>query len=133
MTLCQLIKSSSLSRTKLEQMSRSKTIPAFYLSVEGWRLDLKLGTVYYTVEIGIELEQEVVLTEKEYRYSDLLKFHKLLESHLNNVPSFPPKKIFGSKDQSFIRKRQTDLQKYFSKISEIENITRFPPFISFFN
>jgi len=132
MTESHLVKSSSLSRTKLDQIGRCKTIPPFYISVEGWRFDTNQQAIFYTIEIGIELEQEVLVREKEYRYSELAKFHKQLVSHFPVVPDFPPKKFFGSTDQAFVRKRQTDLQKYCSQLSDIENLTRFPPFVSFF-
>ena len=53
------------------------------------------------------------------RYSQLRSFHKkLIETYAQSVslPEFPPKKVFGSKDPSFIYQRQKALENYFNNL-----------------
>ena len=126
----------SISFHKMEQLKKCTNIPSFYVSIDGWRYDEKIGTVLYIVEIGLELEDKILVLQNERRYSELRKLHLSLFSHFCSKFSFvpfPPKNFFHNSDVNFIRNRQKSLQEYFLNISTIEGIHRFNPFIDFFN
>ncbi|OHT05216.1 PX domain containing protein [Tritrichomonas foetus] len=125
-----------LSDSKRDQLMMCPSIPHFYVSIEGWSFNLHINAAIYTIEIGLELEDQVILFYIERRYSSLYKFHRDL---INDMPDiqclklFPPKKVFGNRDVNFIRQRLYHLQKYFSKISSLRNISKKEAFRQYFN
>ena len=125
-----------ISSWKENQLNRSKSIPQFYISVEGWRIDSEIHTAKYTIEIGLKTENGVMIFLIEKRFSDLRFLHQSLiknEEIKEFLPLFPPKKLFGSNDISFIRNRLLDLKTYFHRLSSITNITKSIDFIECFS
>ena len=68
----------------------------------------------------IEINSPNNIIDFKERYSSLLDLHNLLLSETNskNFPKFPPKKFFGSNSETFIIKRQKELNSYFKIIFE---------------
>lgn len=119
----------------MEQLKNCPCIPCFYISIDGWRREEKNNSILYTVEIGMELEDHILVLQTEKRYSELRKLHISMISHFSGKFSFtpfPPKSFFNQNDLIFIRNRQKALQEYCHQISMIDGITRFPPFVDFF-
>ena len=124
----------SLAQWKLKQLERCTSVPAFYISVEGWRFSNQLNTALYSIEIGLQSGNNRVLQFRiEKRYSELLKLHKAVSKVRNVNESFPPKKIFGSKDAEFIRTRQKSLHKYFEEYTNINKLDTIPEFVYCFH
>ena len=126
---------SELSSSKQAQLRECCGYPRFYIVVEGWAFANNGGSVSYTVEIGLELEGRVMVFSREARYSDLLRLHeslkhdKVLERQLQK---FPQKKVLGNLDVQFIRERCQSLQRYVSKLSHVNDMTKNKEFEKFF-
>lgn len=67
------------------------------------------------------------------RYSDLKVLHDLLRKETSNssFPKFPPKKIFGSREEEFILKRQQDLNAFFTGLGESAEFCNLPSLLKF--
>ena len=114
---------SLLASWKINQLNRCYSVPQYYISIEGWRIDKQLKTTIYTIEIGVKNENNVLLFNIEKRYSELRIIHKILSNNSKiSLPIFPPRKFFGNFNEEFIRSRHYGLKKYFEGISSINNI-----------
>lgn len=51
----------------------------------------------------------------------------------NQLPVFPPRKLFGSTDQSFIQKRRKELENYYNTLFKTVDIEELPELLHFFN
>ena len=126
-----------LTRAKKEQLDNCLTIPHFYISIDGWRYDKEKKKIMYTLEIGVDLDYEVLIFTTEKRYSEFYKLHNaLLQFSLlrnENLSEFPPKKMFSQFDVEFIRERQIKLHNYVSSLSSINWIVQNQDFSNFFN
>lgn len=53
--------------------------------------------------------------------------------HKNELPVFPPRKLFGSTDEAFIQKRRKELENYYNTLFKSIGIEAFPELVHFFN
>ena len=67
--------------------------------------------------------------ELKKRYSNFYELNQALSKKFNNVPKFPPKKIF--KSDSFIRDRQEKLEKYLNILLSREDVYKFDEIFDF--
>jgi hypothetical protein len=51
----------------------------------------------------------------------------------NELPVFPPRKLFGSTDESFIQKRKKELENYYNTLLKSVNIDELPEILHFLN
>jgi hypothetical protein len=61
------------------------------------------------------------------RYSSMRNFQSLLRKSLsvaaiNQLPKFPPKKTFGSKDEDFVNQRSVQLQQFFNSFFQNKSV-----------
>ena len=118
---------SMIANWKENQLNRCKSSPPFYISIEGWRMDNRMRTAVYSIEIGVKTEKDVMIFCSEKRFSALRAVHKGLVKYDDIKPllqCFPPKKCFGKNEIEFVRKRLSDLKKYFDHISSIPRLSR---------
>lgn len=121
----------NLTEGKKKQLKMCTTTPPFYISIEGWRYVQEIGTCLYTVEVGIQLESHVVIRRFERRFREMNEFAEKIGETYKEVTGFPPRDWLRKLDPGFIRQRYAALQHYFAQISQLPNITRFIPFLSF--
>ena len=110
----------SLSDTKKARLGMCTTQPQFYVSVEGWSINKSTNIVYYTCEVGIQLDEEVLVFTTLQRYSDLYKLNKSLKTDMKL--NFPKKKFFRNTEVEFVRQRFYELQKYMIEISRLPTL-----------
>jgi hypothetical protein len=67
--------------------------------------------------------------ELKKRYSNFYELHQTLSKKFNNIPKFPPKKIF--KSDEFIKERQEKLEKYINILLTREDIYKFDEIFDF--
>jgi hypothetical protein len=72
------------------------------------------GHAEYIIQVS---DQEQTWTIR-CRYSKLADVHALLKGLNKKLPDFPPKKMFGSSNPSFISQRQAGLQHYTKTLLE---------------
>ena len=117
----------SLSQGKLSQLFLSVSDPPIYIAIEERTFDQEENTYFYTMEIGIEdlSSRTVDVHYVTKRYSSIYNFdreiRKAFKCYKFLLP-FPPKKIFGNKNPSFIQKRQEQLQNYLSNLNRIPGL-----------
>mmetsp|Transcript_22117 Transcript_22117/g.21827 ORF Transcript_22117/g.21827 Transcript_22117/m.21827 type:complete len:149 (-) Transcript_22117:109-555(-) len=66
------------------------------------------------------------------RYSQIRQLHQNLKNVSNQIPKFPPKKIFGNKNKEFLETRKRGLEDYLISIAnnhELGQSTYFKDFI----
>lgn len=127
--LYSVAKLSSLAQWKVNHINKCQSVPAFYISIEGWRMSKEINTALYSIEIGVKNgADDVLLFKVEKRYSELQKLHKAVSKVRSVQEQFPPKKLFGSNDFGFIRERQKQLQKYFESYSDVNKLDLIPEF-----
>ena len=126
---------SSLSKKKVDMLKRCKSIPSFYISVTGWRWDSIINSAQYSIEVGFEIEENVLVMQTEKRFSELRKLYTEILSFFNHqqIPKFPQRRIFMNSDPDVIRERQLALNDFVMKVSTINGINMFSPFIRFFS
>ena len=92
--------------------------------------EIKQGTVYYTISVSDLTTKESWLTTT--RYSTLRDIHKnIKEIYRGSLPDFPPKKIFGNTDETFISTRKKYLENYLMTILKNVNLNQVPPLKDF--
>ena len=123
---------SSIASWKENAINRCPTVPQYYISVEGWRPDKRIKTAIYSIEIGVKLDECVLVFTCEKRYSDLRGLHKDLERANSNLPAFPPKKVLGKNDVEFVRSRYRQLHYYFDHLPRETRVEKNVYFIEFF-
>ena len=125
----------NLTRAKQEQLDACLTIPHFYISIDGWRYDKEKKKTMYTVEVGLDLDYEVLIFTTEKRYSEFHKLHTSLfqfsQQRNGNLLAFPPKKMFSQFDVNFVRDRQIKLNNYVSHLSSINWVIQNQDFSNF--
>ena len=123
-----------LTQAKQDQLQNCKTIPHFYLSIEGWRYDSTIKTYLYTTEIGLDCETVIMTYKFEKRYSQYNKLYKTLNQEISGLKSgFPPKVLMINHDIEKVRNRQRGLQNYFSQFSAVDDILKHEDFNKFFS
>jgi hypothetical protein len=78
------------------------------------RYEMVEGHAEYVIQVS---DQEQTWTIK-CRYSKLADVHAALKGINKKLPDFPPKKMFGSSNPSFISQRQAGLQHYIKTLLE---------------
>ena len=127
---------SSLAQMKLSQLQSSIAIPPMYISIEGFELVNDLNAILYNIEIGIQKDQTVYAKVCQRRYSSLQELDASIRSQFHDSPyliSFPPKKILGNKDPSFIEQRANKLQVYLENLIKIPGVCSSSLFTHFFD
>ena len=51
----------------------------------------------------------------------------------NDLPVFPPRKLFGSTDEAFIEKRKKELENYYNTLLKSINMEEIPELLQFLN
>ena len=126
----------SLSQRKLSQLQSSIAIPPMYISVEGFELVNDLNAILYNIEIGLQKNQTVYAKICQRRYSSLQELDNSIRSQFHDSPyllPFPPKKIIGNKDPSFIEQRANQLQIYLENLIKIPGVCTSSLFTHFFD
>lgn len=134
MTNENIIPFNALSQRKQAQLQSSSTKPKMYLSIENSELEPSQNCTLYTIEIGIQKDQNVHIHQVHKRYSALNQFDELIRPIFNNanLQSFPPKKLFGNKDSEFIEQRAQALQNYILSLIRVPGMIETTTFIRFF-
>jgi hypothetical protein len=57
------------------------------------------------------------------RYSQFLKLHNSLPEHIRNELPMPPKKFQGHLNDTFVRKRKNELEKYIQRLVSLSNLS----------
>jgi hypothetical protein len=88
------------------------------------------GHVGYDLKIELENNKAFRISK---RYSDLKTLNDLLrkETSSSAFPKFPPKKFFGYNSEEFLKKRQQELDVYFTSICNSPEFSQIPSFIKF--
>ena len=88
------------------------------------------GHIIY--ELSIQFDDDISFTVQK-RYSELKTMHDSLrrETNNNSFPKFPPKKFFGYNSEEFLKKRQQELDVYFTSICNSPEFSQIPSFIKF--
>ena len=84
------------------------------------------GHTEYLIKIDNDLlDCHIFFTEK---YTNLRNLYESIkkESKSKNFPSFPPKKLFGYEEESFVIQRAKDLNAFFQEISKEKNYSNLP-------
>ena len=84
------------------------------------------GRTEYLLNIdNDELDCHIFFTEK---YTNLRNLYESIkkESKSKNFPSFPPKKLFGYEEESFVIQRAKDLNAFFQEISKDKKYSNLP-------
>jgi hypothetical protein len=125
----------SLSQKKLSQLQSSTVMPRMYLYIEKFDLDPVSGAVMYDIEVGIQKGQIVRVFKVQRRYSVLAGFDEQIRPLYKDsrfLQPFPPKKMFGNKDQAFLNGRAEKLQKYLTNLVRVAGVINTPAFIRCF-
>ncbi|EAY12848.1 PX domain containing protein [Trichomonas vaginalis G3] len=126
----------SLSQTKQSQLFQSASEQPFYIHIEYFFIDKKTNVAYYMIQVGVLVENKVLVHNLTMRYSQLEKLNrKLHEQFPNNIefPAFPPKKYLFNTSIDFLQKRYEDLDSYLSSLSLIPCILDSDEFRKAFN
>lgn len=80
--------------------------------------------VEYLLTITITSTQEIISFYE--RYSNLKTLNDKMKKEIgnSNFPKFPPKKFFGSDDETFLNRRQMELNVFFESISNTPELCR---------
>jgi len=65
------------------------------------------------------------------RYSEMRFLHKGLKALHQQLPAFPPRKLFGNLKAEFVQKRQLALQDYFRKVVKVLGVCQSKAFRDF--
>lgn len=124
-----------LSSAKVSQLQNSTIHPRMYLSIEGYVLDPQSGAIVYEIEVGIQKHQIVKVHKVKKRYSELIKFDESVRGSFKEsrfLQPFPPKKVFGNKEEKFLKERAKALQNYISNLTRVNALTRSAAFVRTF-
>ena len=79
--------------------------------------EIKGGYIEYTINLSCENDTEINFDFKD-RFSNLNDLHTAFKKEANsiNFPKFPPKKLWGNKEEKFLLERRIKLQHYFNTI-----------------
>lgn len=125
----------SLSQKKYAQLESAISIPPMYLSIEKYELVQDINAVVYEIEIGIQKSKNVYTHKVNRRYSALEEFDRQIRPQYSNskyLLPFPPKKMFGNKDPSFLEQRSSQLQQYLASMIKIPGVCICQTFTHFF-
>lgn len=65
------------------------------------------------------------------RYSLLREFHERLKRTISQLPHFPPKKVFGNKQPTFLQQRKAALEQYFAQLCSLSEVRQNSDFQAF--
>ena len=81
------------------------------ITVKFLKCEIKNNTCYYEISITDLIIKETWVYYD--RYSNLRNFHKKVSIEFNSpLPNFPPQRLIGNMDPSFILQRQKGLENY---------------------
>lgn len=125
-----------LSQKKSSQLNLAISIPPMYISVENYNFDKEFNAVFYTIEIGIQKGTNVCVHTVTKRFSALQEFDSQIRSNFSEsryLLPFPPRKIFGNLDPSFLEKRAEQLQNYLGNLVRVAGLCETTVFRRFFD
>ena len=75
------------------------------------------GYIEYTINLSCENDSSINIDFRD-RFSRLKDLHEAFRKEADslNFPKFPPKKLFGNKEEKFLAERRIKLQHYFNTI-----------------
>ncbi|EAY05724.1 PX domain containing protein [Trichomonas vaginalis G3] len=126
----------SLSQSKASQLDKSACEQPFYIHIEYFYIDKETDVAYYIIQIGVKVDNKVLVRNIAMRYSQLEKLNRLLYKQLPNnteFPSFPPKKYIFNTNINFLKKRYEDLDNYLSALTTIPHILQSEDFRNAFS
>ena len=124
-----------LSQKKSAQLNLAVSIPPMYISVENYNFNTDFNAVFYTIEIGIQKDTKVCVHTISKRFSALQEFDNQIRPNFSEsryLLPFPPKKIFGNLDPSFLEKRMEQLQNYLGNLVRVPGLCETSIFRRFF-
>lgn len=124
-----------LSQKKRAQLRWAIRTKPMYISVENYSYDKTAGAYFYTIELGEQCGSMVNIRRVSMRYSQLYDFDRTIRPNFKDcrfLLNFPPKKIFGNKEATFLEKRFEQIQMYMGNLIRVPGVCDTDVFKSLF-